>query len=108
MRLAFLSSRANLTRARSFLCCINLQASGLAAGKGVILPVNLGEAVDAVTQIMVGKVFGAEAGAEVVVEEFLEGEEVSVLAFSDGANVVVMPPAQVASNWARHSSFVYL
>lgn len=71
-----------------------IKASGLAAGKGVILPVTLEEGVTAVTQIMVEKVFGEDAGKEIVVEEFLEGEEVSVLAFCDGVKAIAMPPAQ--------------
>jgi len=71
-----------------------IKASGLAAGKGVILPLNLEEGTTAVTQIMVEKIFGAEAGSEIVIEEFLEGEEVSVLAFCDGYKAISMPPAQ--------------
>lgn len=72
---------------------IVLKASGLAAGKGVILPNSHEEACDALYQIMVGREFGA-AGDVVVLEERLQGEEVSVLAFSDGTHVQVMPPAQ--------------
>lgn len=71
-----------------------IKASGLAAGKGVILPVTLDEAVTAVNQIMIEKVFGEEAGREIVIEEFLKGEEVSILAFCDGIKAVTMPPAQ--------------
>jgi phosphoribosylamine--glycine ligase len=70
-----------------------VKASGLAAGKGVFVPATADEAVAAVRSVMVDRVFG-EAGAEVVVEEFLEGVEVSVLAFSDGTTVVPMPGAQ--------------
>lgn len=72
---------------------IVLKASGLAGGKGVILPNSFEEACDALYQIMVAREFGA-AGDEVVIEERLRGEEVSVLAFSDGTHVRVMPPAQ--------------
>ncbi|MBI4674463.1 MAG: phosphoribosylamine--glycine ligase [Chloroflexi bacterium] len=70
-----------------------IKASGLAAGKGVILPDTLDEARDALRQIMVTREFGA-AGDAVVIEERLQGPEVSVLAFSDGATVKAMPPAQ--------------
>ncbi len=72
---------------------IVVKASGLAAGKGVILPASQAEAAAAVRQIMVEREFGA-AGDEVIIEERLEGEEASVLAFSDGRTVAVMPAAQ--------------
>lgn len=77
----------------SFDGAIVIKASGLAAGKGVLLPETKEEAIDGLKQIMVDKVFGS-AGAEVVIEERLSGPEVSVLAFSDGHTVVPMPPAQ--------------
>lgn len=64
-----------------------IKADGLALGKGVIIAQNFAEAKDAVKSIMEDKVFG-KSGNEIVVEEFLEGPEVSVLAFTDG-NVVV-------------------
>jgi phosphoribosylamine--glycine ligase len=70
-----------------------IKASGLAAGKGVILPGSTGEALQALYEIMVEKKFGP-AGDEVVIEERLSGPEVSVLAFCDGQNFVLMPPAQ--------------
>ena len=70
-----------------------IKASGLAAGKGVLLPESLAEAETALRQIMVERAFGA-AGDEVVIEERLAGPEASVLAFSDGRNLVVMPAAQ--------------
>ncbi|MDO8446200.1 MAG: phosphoribosylamine--glycine ligase [Deltaproteobacteria bacterium] len=72
---------------------IVVKASGLAAGKGVIVASTLEEAIDAVNMIMGDKAFGA-AGDEVVIEEFLEGEEVSFLAFTDGKIVLPMPSAQ--------------
>ena len=56
-----------------------VKASGIAAGKGVLMPETKGEALLAVRQIMCDKLFG-KAGDEIVVEEWLEGEEVSVLA----------------------------
>ncbi len=70
-----------------------IKASGLAAGKGVIVPGCADEAEAALRQIMLEREFGA-AGDEVVIEERLEGEEISVLAFTDGLTVRVMPPAQ--------------
>ncbi|XP_031220262.1 trifunctional purine biosynthetic protein adenosine-3 [Mastomys coucha] len=70
-----------------------VKASGLAAGKGVIVAKSQGEACRAVQEIMQEKSFGA-AGETVVVEEFLEGEEVSCLCFTDGKTVAAMPPAQ--------------
>ncbi len=72
---------------------IVIKASGLAAGKGVILPECADDAEAALRQIMLDHEFGA-AGDEVVIEERLEGEEVSLLAFSDGTTVRTMPPAQ--------------
>jgi phosphoribosylamine---glycine ligase len=72
---------------------IVVKASGLAAGKGVILCRNAEEGRDAVDTIMKDKSFG-EAGDEVVIEEFLEGQEVSVLAFTDGNSVLLMESAQ--------------
>jgi len=70
-----------------------VKASGLAAGKGVLLPTNQKQTLAAIDQVMVKKEFGA-AGDEVVLEEFLEGQEASLLAFCDGKTVVGMPAAQ--------------
>ncbi|KAG0638189.1 phosphoribosylglycinamide synthetase [Tuber brumale] len=70
-----------------------IKASGLAAGKGVIIPASKREALAALKEIIVNKEFGA-AGDEVVIEEFLEGDELSVLTFSDGYTTVSLPPAQ--------------
>jgi phosphoribosylamine--glycine ligase len=70
-----------------------VKASGLAAGKGVILCRNAEEGRNAVDTIMKDKSFG-EAGDQVVIEEFLEGPEVSVLAFTDGNSVLLMDSAQ--------------
>lgn len=66
-----------------------IKADGLALGKGVIIPENLDEAVAGVKEIMEDKIFGA-SGNNVVVEEFLTGPEVSVLAFTDGKCVKPM------------------
>lgn len=66
-----------------------IKADGLALGKGVIIPENLDDAVAGVKEIMEDKIFGA-SGNNVVVEEFLTGPEVSVLAFTDGKCVKPM------------------
>ena len=66
-----------------------IKADGLALGKGVIIAQTLDEAKDAVTSMMEDKVFG-ESGNNIVVEEFLTGPEVSVLAFTDGKTLVPM------------------
>jgi phosphoribosylamine--glycine ligase/phosphoribosylformylglycinamidine cyclo-ligase len=83
--------------ARQYLDSISheivIKASGLAAGKGVVLPKSKSEAQDALKEVMLEKAFG-DAGNEVVIEEFLEGEEVSILAFSDGYTIKALPPAQ--------------
>ncbi|OPZ74666.1 MAG: Phosphoribosylamine--glycine ligase [Firmicutes bacterium ADurb.Bin456] len=70
-----------------------VKADGLAAGKGVIVAPDEQTALTAVREIMVDKVFGA-AGNRLVVEECLVGEEVSILAFTDGFNVVPMISSQ--------------
>ncbi len=72
---------------------IVIKASGLAAGKGVILPETVEEAKSTLEDILVKKVFG-EAGAEVVIEERMTGQEVSLMAFTDGTSVMPMLPAQ--------------
>jgi phosphoribosylamine--glycine ligase len=70
-----------------------IKASGLAAGKGVIMPENPQQAEAALRQIMVDKVFG-EAGNEVLLEEKLNGPEVSLFGFTDGVTVKATVPAQ--------------
>jgi len=70
-----------------------IKASGLAAGKGVIVPKSRQEALDALQQIMEARQFGA-AGAEVVIEARLDGPEVSLIAFCDGEIARPMVPAQ--------------
>ena len=83
--------------AKSYLDTVShnvvIKASGLAAGKGVIIPQSKEEAQAALKEIMLDKEFGA-AGDEVVIEEFLEGDELSILSFSDGHTIKSLPPAQ--------------
>ena len=69
-----------------------VKASGLAAGKGAVVCRTRAEAESAAREMFGGK-FGA-AGQEVLVERFLEGEELSVLALTDGERVLMLPPAQ--------------
>ncbi len=70
-----------------------VKASGLAGGKGVVVARSVEEGREAVSRLMEEKIYG-EAGATVVCEEFLEGEEVSVLALTDGRTIVPLEPAQ--------------
>ena len=70
-----------------------IKSSGLAAGKGVLLPETVEQADEALRRVMLGGEFG-EAGEEVVIEQRLAGEEVSLLAFTDGVTVRPMPPVQ--------------
>jgi len=70
-----------------------IKASGLALGKGVYICRLFAEAESALKAIMIDKVHG-EAGSEVVVEEFLEGEEISIHALSDGKDFLLFPPSQ--------------
>ena len=72
---------------------IVIKADGLAAGKGVIVAMNLAEAEAAIQDMLEGNAFG-EAGHRVVVEEFLEGEEASFIVISDGVNVLPMATSQ--------------
>jgi phosphoribosylamine--glycine ligase len=70
-----------------------LKADGLAAGKGVIIAQTHDEAIDAFTEMIKHGQFG-DAGKTVVVEQFLDGIELSVFAFSDGTNFVLLPEAK--------------
>ena len=70
-----------------------VKADGLAAGKGVFVCANEAEAVEAIHQIMDDKIFG-ESGSRIIIEERLEGQEVSLLAFTDGTTVLPMEAAQ--------------
>jgi phosphoribosylamine--glycine ligase len=77
----------------SFGLPVVIKADGLAAGKGVIIAKTREEALNAIDTIMMDKHFG-EAGNKVVIEEFLEGKEASILAFVDGKTAVPMVSAQ--------------
>lgn len=72
---------------------IVVKADGLAAGKGVVVAMTEQEALDAIDDMMGDLKFGG-AGARVVLEEFMEGEEASLLAFTDGETIVSMIAAQ--------------
>src|SRR3989344_2377796 len=72
---------------------IVVKADGLALGKGVIICNSVSEAENAVKKIMVEKAFGS-AGEKILLEEFLEGEEASYFAFSDGKNILPLVSSQ--------------
>ncbi len=72
---------------------IVVKADGLAAGKGVVVAMTVEEAVAAIDDIMQDKIFGA-AGASVVIEEFMAGEEASFFAFTDGKNILPLASSQ--------------
>ena len=72
---------------------IVIKADGLAAGKGVIVAMTKEEALEAVHEIMDDAAFG-KAGSRVVIEEFMDGEEASLLAFTDGRTIVPMVSSQ--------------
>ena len=69
-----------------------VKASGLAAGKGAVVCKTRAEAAAVARAMLAGSL--GEAGKEIVIEEFLEGEELSVLALTDGERLVILPPAQ--------------
>ena len=77
----------------SFGLPVVIKADGLAAGKGVIIAQTAREAEEAIDSMLVDNAFG-KAGAEVLVEEFLEGEEASILALVDGERAVLLPSSQ--------------
>lgn len=70
-----------------------IKADGLAAGKGVVIAPNLAEAEAALTAMMEDKIFG-DSGSEVLIEEFLDGEEASIHAVTDGRDYVLLPSSQ--------------
>ena len=77
----------------SLPCPQVVKADGLAAGKGVVIAETHEQAAKAIHEMMADRVFG-EAGSKVLIEEFLDGEELSVHAVTDGKNLVVLPGAQ--------------
>ncbi len=72
---------------------IVIKADGLAQGKGVVIARSRPEAKEAASAMLQGKAFG-EAGARVVIEDYLDGEELTIMAFTDGKTVIPMIPAQ--------------
>jgi phosphoribosylamine--glycine ligase len=70
-----------------------IKADGLAQGKGVIIATTRDQAKQAIVDAMENAVFG-QAGKQVLIEQFLAGEELTIMAFTDGKTVVPMPPAQ--------------
>lgn len=72
---------------------IVIKADGLAAGKGVVVALSEEQAIAAVDEIMRDQIFG-QAGARVVIEEFMDGEEASFFAFTDGKNILPLASSQ--------------
>ncbi len=70
-----------------------IKADGLAQGKGVIIATTRDQARQAIVDVMEKAVFG-QAGKQVLIEQFLDGDELTIMAFTDGQTVVPMPPAQ--------------
>ncbi|MDQ2665235.1 MAG: phosphoribosylamine--glycine ligase [Gemmatimonadota bacterium] len=87
------SSKAAKAAVRRFGTPVVIKASGLAAGKGVIVCSTIGDADRTVDEMLEGNRFG-EAGAEVLVEEFMEGEELSVFVITNGAEFITFPGLQ--------------
>ncbi len=81
------------THVRNVGAPIVVKTDGLAAGKGVVVAQSVDEALAAIDAAMVAGVFGA-AGAELVIEELLDGEEASFFALCDGAHAIALPAAQ--------------
>ena len=78
---------------REFGAPVVVKASGLAAGKGVVVCATTAEADDAIDAMLIRSVHGS-AGSEILIEEFMQGEELSLLALTDGVGVFPMLPAQ--------------
>jgi phosphoribosylamine--glycine ligase len=91
--LSFDTLEAAVAGLNEFTLPVVVKADGLAAGKGVIICVTKAEAKLALSEIMIQKVF-KDAGAKVVIEEFLVGEEASILAVADGKDFVILESSQ--------------
>ncbi len=89
----FTDAREAKAALKGFGLPVVIKADGLAAGKGVVVAETLSQAEEALDEMLVGNKFGA-AGAEVLVEEFLHGEECSILAVVDGDEAVLLPSSQ--------------
>ncbi len=85
------AARAYLLERNSYP--IVIKASGLASGKGVTVAYHKGDALEALHAIFEKKIFG-EAGCEVIIEDFMPGEEASIFLMTDGTNYVLLPTAQ--------------
>jgi phosphoribosylamine--glycine ligase len=87
----------SLDEAKKFINSLNepivVKADGLCAGKGVIIAKTKQEAIDAASDMLSGKSFG-DAGKKIIIEEFLDGYELSIFAVCDGKDYVVLPAAQ--------------
>ena len=90
---SFTSADAACASLAAFGLPVVIKADGLAAGKGVVIARTRDEAVAAIRSMLVENAFGA-AGAEVLIEEFLDGEEASILACVDGEHIALLPASQ--------------
>ena len=88
---AEISKAMEFIKTQKFPCVI--KADGLAAGKGVLICNNISEAGEAIKEIFVDKVFGS-SGDKLIIEEFMEGEEASIFAITDGDDFICLPSAQ--------------
>ncbi len=90
---SFVNEEEAVRFSASLSCPQVVKADGLAAGKGVVIAESHEQAHSAIHEMMADRVFG-EAGATVLIEEFLDGEELSVHAITDGKSLVLLPGAQ--------------
>jgi len=89
----FSASTEALAALDSFALPVVIKADGLAAGKGVVIAQTRAEAETAIRSMLDDACFGT-AGATVLIEEFLEGEEASLLVLTDGEHLAILPPSQ--------------
>ena len=90
---AFDNADAAIAALDGFALPVVIKADGLAAGKGVVIAQTRDEAAAAIRAMLVDAVFGS-AGAQILIEEFLEGEEASILALVDGERALILPSSQ--------------